>query len=85
MKVSSWQQLELRRLVATAAAAQLVEDVVRALILRRDEGGNQSEGTRARERNTCTAKLPSIVMSTCMHGETRARSDEGGAAAAASS
>ena len=41
MKVSSWQQLELRRLVATAAAAQLVEDVVRALILRRDEGGNQ--------------------------------------------
>ena len=109
MKVNSWQQLELRRLVATAAAAQLVEDVVRALILRRDEGGNQSEGTRARERNTCTAKLPSIVMSTCMqgtrarerntrtaklpsvvvstcmHGETRARSDEGGAAAAASS
>ena len=40
MEVLRWQQLELRRLFAAAAAAQLVEDVVRALILRQAIRGN---------------------------------------------
>ena len=40
MEVRRWQQLELRRLFAAAAAAQLVEDVVRALILRQAIRGN---------------------------------------------